>query len=171
VLKQNKVAIFVVAFNAESHIKSTLNRIPEWVVNELEEVFIIDDKSNDNTVEVLNNIEWPFNKTPINIFCTPSNQGYGGNQKIGYTYAISKKFDIVVLLHADGQYAPEFIPEIIAQYVKGYDAVYGSRFMPKFNAIKGGMPFYKWIGNIVLTSFQNNLLNTKMSEMHSGFRS
>ena len=171
VLQQNKVAIFVVAFNAESHIESTLKRVPKWVVNELEEIFIIDDKSTDKTVEVINNIKWPFKKTPLNIFCTPNNQGYGGNQKIGYAYAISKKFDIVVLLHGDGQYSPESIPKILAQYTEGYDAVYGSRFMPKSSALKGGMPFYKWLGNIILTSVQNKLLNSKMSEMHSGFRS
>ena len=171
VLQQNKVAIFVVAFNAESHIESTLKRIPKWVIDELEEIFIIDDKSTDKTIEVVNSIKWSFEKTPLNIFCTPNNQGYGGNQKIGYTYAVSKNFDIVVLVHGDGQYAPESIPEILAQYLEGYDAVYGSRFMPKFSALKGGMPFYKWIGNIVLTSAQNKLLGSKMSEMHSGFRS
>ena len=171
VLQQNKVAIFVVAFNAESHIESTLKRIPKWVIDELEEIFIIDDKSTDKTIEVVNSIKWSFEKTPLNIFCTPNNQGYGGNQKIGYTYAVSKNFDIVVLVHGDGQYAPESIPEILAQYLEGYDAVYGSRFMPKFSALKGGMPFYKWIGNIILTSAQNKLLGSKMSEMHSGFRS
>ncbi|MBT4732405.1 glycosyltransferase [Candidatus Woesearchaeota archaeon] len=171
ILKQNKVAIFIVAYNAESHIESTIKRIPKWVVNELEEIFIIDDKSTDKTIEALNSIKHSFKKPPLNIFCTPNNQGYGGNQKIGYTYAISKKFDIVILLHGDGQYSPESIPKILAQYAKGYDAVYGSRFMPKLSALKGGMPFYKWIGNIILTSVQNKLLGSKMSEMHSGFRS
>jgi hypothetical protein len=99
------------------------------------------------------------------------NQGYGGNQKIGYHYAIKKKFDYVVLLHGDGQYAPEELPKLMTDLEKNkYDVVMGSRMINKKNALKGGMPFYKLVGNIVLTKVQNFLLSTKLAEFHTGYR-
>jgi glycosyltransferase involved in cell wall biosynthesis len=105
-LEENRVAIFIVAYNAERHIKKVLERIPTWVTERLAEIFVIDDHSNDNTFKVAANIEWPSQHAPLRIFRTPYNQGYGGNQRLGYLYAIERGFDIVVLLHGDGQYAP-----------------------------------------------------------------
>ena len=171
VLKNNKVAIFVVAYNAESHLESVLRRIPEWIIEELTEIYVIDDCSTDQTFNVSKNIEWDHEKVPLKIYRIPQNVGYGGNQKLGYRYAIKKKFDIVVLLHGDGQYSPEALPDILAPYNDGAGAVFGSRFIKKGAAISGGMPRYKFIGNRILTFFQNQLLGTQLSEFHSGYRS
>jgi len=172
-LKENRVAIFIVSYNAERHIQSVLERIPEWVAADLTEVFIIDDSSKDGTVERASTLEWPGHKAPLRVFRTPYNQGYGGNQRLGYLYAIKQKFDIVVLLHGDGQYAPEFLPDLLAEYSKGdgADAVYGSRFLTKGGARKGGMPLYKFVGNRILTWVQNKVIGAQLSEMHSGYRS
>lgn len=171
VLEENRVAIFIVAYNAEKHIKKVLGRIPTWVAERLTEIFVIDDRSSDNTFEVATKVEWPSQYAPLRIFRTPYNQGYGGNQRLGYLYAIEQGFDIVVLLHGDGQYAPEALPFILAPYDGGTDAVFGSRFINPLGAIKGGMPLYKWVGNRILTRTQNLILGAKMSEMHSGYRS
>jgi glycosyltransferase involved in cell wall biosynthesis len=170
-LTENRVAIFIVAYNAERHIEDVLRRIPKWVAELLEEIFIIDDHSTDNTVAVASKIDWPSDSAPLRIFRTPYNQGYGGNQRLGYLYAISQGYDIVVLLHGDGQYAPEALPYILAPYAEGADVVFGSRFLTRKAAIKGGMPLYKWVGNRILTKTQNFLLKSRMSEMHSGYRS
>ena len=130
-LVENRVAVFIVCYNAEQHIEQVLGRIPDWVARKLAEVFIIDDSSQDATVKTAAAAEWPEGKTSLRIFRTPYNQGYGGNQRLGYLYAIAQGFDIVVLLHGDGQYAPEFLPDILAAYSRPdrADAVYGSRFM------------------------------------------
>src|SRR5262249_61542622 len=82
-------------------------RIPPWIAERLAEIFIIDDHSSDNTFSVAANVEWPSHNAPLRIFRTPHNQGYGGNQRVGYLYAIGQGFDIFVLLHRDGQNAPE----------------------------------------------------------------
>jgi Glycosyl transferase family 2 len=103
VLEENRVAIFIVAYNAERHIKKVLERIPTWVAERLTEIFVIDDRSSDNTFAVATKVEWPSQYAPLKIFRTPYNQGYGGNQRLGYLYAIEQGFDIVVLLHGDGQ--------------------------------------------------------------------
>jgi glycosyltransferase involved in cell wall biosynthesis len=171
VLERNRVAIFIVAYNAEKHIKRVLERIPAWVAEGLAEIFVIDDHSSDNTFTVATELEWPSQYAPLRIYRTPYNQGYGGNQRLGYLYAIEQGFDIVVLLHGDGQYAPEALPHILAPYADGVDAVFGSRFINPLGAIKGGMPMYKWVGNQILTRMQNLILGAKMSEMHSGYRS
>jgi glycosyltransferase involved in cell wall biosynthesis len=171
VLEESRVAIFIVAYNAERHIKKVLGRIPTWVAERLTEIFVIDDHSSDATFTVASSVEWPSQYAPLRIFRTPHNQGYGGNQRLGYLYAIEQGFDIVVLLHGDGQYAPEALPLILAPYADETDAVFGSRFINPLGAIKGGMPFYKWVGNRILTRMQNMILGAKMSEMHSGYRS
>jgi len=169
-LRHNRVAVFIVAYNAEKHIGAVLKRIPDLIARNLAEIYIIDDSSTDRTLNVAREIPWPAEYAPLRVFQTPYNQGYGGNQKLGYTYAMQSGFDVVVLLHGDGQYAPESLPEIIAPFQDGYDAVFGSRFLDKGKALKGGMPLYKWLGNKMLTGIQNRLLGTRMSEMHSGYR-
>ena len=170
-LKDNKVAIFIVAYNAESHIEKVLERIPEWVAKAVKEIYIIDDHSTDSTLSVAEGVKWPKKFAPLRIYETPYNQGYGGNQQLGFKYAIDAKFDIVVLLHGDGQYAPEELPAILAPYAQGADAVFGSRFINPGDALKGGMPYYKWIGNRILTSSQSFITGINMIEMHSGYRS
>jgi glycosyltransferase involved in cell wall biosynthesis len=172
-LKENRVAVFIVSYNAERHIESVLARIPTWVSEKLAEVFIIDDSSKDATVRKAVASDWSSGHAPLRVFKTPYNQGYGGNQRLGYRYAIAQGFEIVVLLHGDGQYAPEFLPDILAEYSRpsGADAVYGSRFMTKWGALKGGMPVYKFVGNRILTWLQNRIIGTRLSEMHSGYRS
>ena len=109
---------------------------------------------------------------PIQVVVQPINLGYGGNQKFGYSWAIQNDWEVVVLLHADGQYAPEFIPKMIEPLIKGdADAVFGSRMINKKDALKGGMPKYKWVGNQILTFIQNKLVGQRFSEWHSGYRS
>jgi glycosyltransferase involved in cell wall biosynthesis len=132
---------------------------------------IIDDFSQDKTFE--NGLR--FQEQPpavkITVLRTPENQGYGGNQKLGYRYAIEHGFDFVALIHGDGQYAPEKLPALIAPLVRGEaDAVFGSRMIDKRAARRGGMPLYKWLGNQILTGFQNRMLGTQLSEFHSGYR-
>jgi glycosyltransferase involved in cell wall biosynthesis len=168
--QMTKIGILVVAYNAESTIEATLKRIPESFIQKIETILISDDKSNDLTSDRAIKFAESSN-LPIKLVSQPINLGYGGNQKFGYSWAIKNGWDIVVLLHADGQYAPEFIPQIVEPILKNNaDAVFGSRMINKKNALKGGMPKYKWIGNQILTFIQNKLTNRNFSEWHSGYR-
>ena len=163
--------VFVVAYEAESTLRPVLARIPDDVFDRCDtEVLVIDDSSTDHTFDVgLRTAS--DSRHPITILYNPVNQGYGGNQKLGYQYAIRNSFDFVVLLHGDGQYAPEYIPAMLAPLMADEaDAVFGSRMLARLGALKGGMPLYKFVGNRILTWIQNNLLGTTLSEFHSGFR-
>jgi glycosyltransferase involved in cell wall biosynthesis len=161
----------VVAYEAETTLHQVLTRIPPDVFEQCDaEVLVIDDSSHDRTFEVGLQSSWGSPRA-ITILHNPTNQGYGGNQKLGYQYALRNGFDFVVLLHGDGQYAPECIPAMLAPLVGGEaDAVFGSRMMTRLGALKGGMPLYKFVGNRILSRMQNALLGTKLSEFHSGFR-
>jgi glycosyltransferase involved in cell wall biosynthesis len=165
-----KIGILVVAYNAESTIESTLTRIPEEFVSDIYSILISDDQSKDLTSARAANFA-SSSILPIQVISQPINLGYGGNQKFGYSWAIKKDWDLVVLLHADGQYAPEFIPQIVKPLLENKaDAVFGSRMLNKRDALRGGMPKYKWIGNQILTFLQNKLTNQNFSEWHSGYR-
>ena len=170
-LGRKRLLIFIVAYNAQTTIEKVLSRIPPNLRGSNVEVLIIDDSSQDDTFQNGLRYQRRNTKHKITVLRTPENQGYGGNQKLGYRYAIDNGFDFVALVHGDGQYAPEKLPELIAPLVRDEaDAVFGSRMIDKKAARSGGMPAYKWIGNQILTAFQNRMLRTALSEFHSGYR-
>lgn len=148
-------------------------RIPVELKNTYEiDILIIDDSSADATFEkghaVKQDPSLPF---PLVVLYNPQNQGYGGNQKLGYHYAIERGYDFVALIHGDGQYAPECLPELLEPLRTGEAAaVFGSRMLTPKGARGGGMPLYKFAGNKILTWIENKLLGTHLSEFHSGYR-
>jgi 2-polyprenyl-3-methyl-5-hydroxy-6-metoxy-1,4-benzoquinol methylase len=168
-----KLLIFIVAYRAESTIKHVLTRIPRALAEQYDtEVLVIDDASADRTFECGREVQrdglLPF---PVTVLRNPINQGYGGNQKIGYFYAIRNEFNFVALLHGDGQYAPECLPDLVCSLNENKaDACFGSRMMAKNAARAGGMPLYKFLGNKILSRFENWFLRTSFSEFHSGYR-
>jgi len=169
----DRILVFVVAFEAERHIESVFDRIPgEIFADPAVHVLCIDDASQDSGAEVL--MEWVRQhalEDRITVLRNPVNQGYGGNQKLGYRMAVDRGYDLVILLHGDGQYAPELLPEIIATWRGGdADVILGSRMLEPGGARRGGMPLYKWVGNRVLTTFQNRLTGEGLSEYHTGYR-
>lgn len=170
--RRPKLLIFVVAYYAESTLRRVLERIPASIFTDYEcQVLVVDDGSEDRTFEIGHEYKASHPEIRMTVLRNEYNQGYGGNQKIGYAYAIAHRLDFVALLHGDGQYAPEELPNLVAPLRDGRaDAVFGSRMMEPFAALKGGMPLYKFVGNKILTFSQNALLRTNLSEFHSGYR-
>lgn len=168
---KKKVLIFIVAYNAEKTIESILSRIPVKDLPPGTEVLVIDDCSTDKTFETASANRELLDGLKLIVLCNPENQGYGGNQKIGFQFAIKNKFDVVALLHGDGQYAPEKLPELIQPVISGEaEACFGSRMLERRAALKNGMPLYKYLGNRILTIFQNLILGMHLTEFHSGYR-
>jgi glycosyltransferase involved in cell wall biosynthesis len=156
-----KLVIVLPAYNAALTLERTYNEIPFDIVDE---VVLVDDASKDATVAKGRALGIKH------IISHPKNRGYGGNQKTCYTTALELGADIIIMLHPDYQYTPKLITamaSIIANEV--YPVVYGSRILGK-GALKGGMPYYKYVFNRCLTLFQNILINQKLSEYHTGYR-
>jgi glycosyltransferase involved in cell wall biosynthesis len=156
-----KIVVVMPAYNAEKTLEKTFNEIPFDIVDN---VIIVDDFSHDNTLA-------EAEKLGIKHIVThEQNKGYGANQKTCYNKALNLGADIVIMLHPDYQYTPKLIHSIAYLISNGlYPVVLGSRILGK-GAIKGGMPYYKYVANRFLTAFQNLLINEKLSEYHTGYR-
>ena len=165
-----KSLILIVAYNAQAHLESLFRRIPYDRLPPNCEILVSDDASPDSTYEVGQRaaLTCPI---PTRVLKHPKNLGYGGNQKLGYQIAIQEGYQAVVMLHGDGQYAPELLPEMLAPILEeNADVVLGSRMLRKMDALAGGMPLYKWIGNQVLTRIENRIVGANLSEFHTGYR-
>jgi glycosyltransferase involved in cell wall biosynthesis len=166
-----RIGILVVAYNAVSTLANVLDRIPESFRPSIDVVLVSDDYSTDTTYQVGLAYQRDRDALPITVVRQARNLGYGGNQKFGYRWLFEHGIDIAVLLHGDGQYAPEVLPEMVAPLIEGRaDMVLGSRMLRPDGARAGGMPLYKYLGNKVLTRFQNRVSGLELSEWHSGYR-
>lgn len=155
-----KVVVVLPAFRAEKTLQKTFEEIPMEFVDR---VLLVDDGSDDRTVEVAK-------KLGITAFAHEKNMGYGANQKTCYQEALKADAEIVVMLHPDYQYDPRLVTAMAGMIASGvYDIVLGSRILGSFPTI-GGMPVYKYIANRILTFIQNILLRAKLSEYHTGYR-
>ena len=170
--KNQRLLLFVVAYYAETTLKQVLDRVPAALFRQFDcEILVVDDASEDRTFAIGREYKALHPEHRVTVLRNEQNQGYGGNQKVGYCYAIQEGFDFVAMIHGDGQYAPEALPRMLEPLCSGEaDAVFGSRMMTRFGALRGGMPLYKFAGNKVLTFVQNRLLGTRLSEFHSGYR-
>jgi glycosyltransferase involved in cell wall biosynthesis len=170
-LDRLRIGIVVVAYNAASTLLATLDRIPPSFRHRIDEVIVCDDASHDETFELGQAWGARADTPPTHVIRHTKNLGYGGNQKAAYALAIEHGLDVVVMLHGDGQYAPECLPDMIEPFEHGsVAAVFGSRMIEKGAAKRGGMPFYKRVGNRILTKFENRILDTELTEFHSGYR-
>jgi glycosyltransferase involved in cell wall biosynthesis len=160
VLNGKKIVVVLPAYNAAKTLETTYREIPLEIVDE---VVLVDDASRDDTPEVAR-------KLGITTIVHERNLGYGGNQKTCYRTALGLGADIVIMLHPDYQYTPHLVPAMAAMIAYGeFDAVLASRILGT-GALKGGMPFYKYVSNRFLTFAENILLGQKLSEYHTGYR-
>lgn len=166
-----RIGILVVAYNAATTLATVLDRIPEEFRSSIATVLVGDDHSQDHTHLVAVGYQQLSSDLPLRVHRHERNLGYGGNQKWGYRTAIDEELDVIVLLHGDGQYAPELLPEMVAPLLSGEaDAVFGSRMLQRGGARRGGMPMYKYVGNRILTTVENAVMGVELSEWHSGYR-
>ncbi|MBI3336798.1 glycosyltransferase family 2 protein [Candidatus Peregrinibacteria bacterium] len=155
-----RIIVVMPAYNAAQTLAQTYRDIPHDIVDE---VILVDDCSRDTTVQKAHELG-------IQTYIHTKNRGYGANQKTCYTHALAHGADVIVMLHPDYQYDPRLIRAMCSMIIEGpYDTVLGSRILGG-QAMKGGMPFYKYISNRFLTAFQNLCTGAKLSEYHTGYR-
>ncbi len=157
-----RVIVVMPAYNAARTLEKTYGDLP---TDQIAEVILVDDVSSDNTVEIAEQLG-------LHCLVHEQNTGYGGNQKTCYTEALSRGADIVVMLHPDNQYDATRVPSMVAPIASGQaDMVLGSRLLGGRDAtLAGGMPIWKYISNRFLTTVENLVFGTHLSEMHTGYR-
>lgn len=159
-LHQKKIVVVMPAYNASKTLEMTYSEVPKDIVDD---VILVDDASRDDTAVKARELG-------IHTIIHAENRGYGGNQKTCYAEALSKGADVVVMVHPDYQYSPRLITAMASMVVsEHYDVVLGSRILGG-NALRGGMPLYKYVANRFLTLAENMALGVKLSEYHTGFR-
>ena len=154
-----RIAVVLPAYNAEKTLEATVREIPELVDIRI----LVDDHSPDRTIEVAERLG-------LRCFVHDRNYGYGRNQQTCYREALAAGADVVIMLHPDYQYTPLLVTAMASMVAYDvYDVVLGSRIIGG-RALKGGMPFYKYFSNRLLTAFENLFLGVKLSEYHTGYR-
>lgn len=159
-LNDKRIIVVMPAYNAEKTIRQTYHEIPLDIIDQ---VILVDDASADQTAVIARELG-------IETVIHPKNRGYGGNQKTCYQHALNMGADVVVMLHPDYQYTPRLLVSLASMVAYDeYDIALGSRMLCG-GALRGGMPFYKYVSNWALTFAQNRLMATAFSEFHTGFR-
>jgi glycosyltransferase involved in cell wall biosynthesis len=160
--QNKKIVVVMPAYNAEKTLLKTYEEVMEQGIVDL--VILVDDASSDNTVKLAAGLP------RTRLYVHKQNLGYGGNQKTCYRLALEEDADIVIMVHPDYQYTPKLIPAMVSMISVGlYHCVLGSRILGG-NALKCGMPLWKYIANRLLTLAQNILIGAKLSEYHTGYR-
>jgi len=160
--KDKKVIVVMPAYNAAQTLRKTYEEVMEQGIVDL--VILVDDASCDDTAKIARSL--PHAK----VYVHEKNRGYGANQKRCYEMAIEEGGDIIIMVHPDYQYTPKLIPAMASMIGSGfYHCVLGSRILGG-NALRGGMPLWKYIANRFLTLVENVLMGAKLSEYHTGYR-
>ena len=158
---RGKTIVVMPALNAAKTLELTVSSIPRDVVDD---VLLVDDRSTDETLKIARGLD-------VSVIWHPHNVGYGANQKTCYLHALNAGADVVVMLHPDGQYEASLIPELVRPIVAGEaDMVLGSRMLIPGAAREAGMPLYKRIANRFLTTVENRVLRTHLTDLHTGYR-
>ncbi len=149
------------AYNAEKTVRKTYNDLPHDLISE---VILVDDASDDRTVE-------KARKLGLTVYTHPQNRGYGGNQKTCYDQALKRNPDIVVMVHPDYQYDSKLVGVLVEPIVDGRaDVMLGSRIQTRHQVLAAGMPIWKYFANRFLTLVENLSMGLNLSEYHTGFR-
>jgi hypothetical protein len=165
---KKKILIFIISYKASFRVLEVYQKIPFIELkNFFVKVLLSDDFSNDDTISYIKKIENNNNNVYVNE--NKKNLGYGAHIKRCLNFAIRKKFNYAIMIHGDGQYNPKYIPALLKVFKKNVAAVTGSRILKGVQSVKkGGMPFYKLVGNVLLTKFFNILMNKNYTDTHTG---
>ena len=161
-LNGKKIVVVMPAYNAEKTVRKTYDEVMAQGI--VDQIILVDDASTDDTASIAETLHGVF--THVH----PENRGYGGNQKTCYRLALEAGADVIIMMHPDYQYTPALIPAMASMIAGGlYPCVLGSRILGGY-ALKGGMPWWKYVFNRLLTLGENLLLGAKLSEYHTGYR-
>jgi glycosyltransferase involved in cell wall biosynthesis len=159
--RKHKIIAVLPAYNAAKTLAATVVDFPAGCVDE---ILLVDDCSKDDTAQLARDMG-------LTVIVHEKNTGYGGNQKTCYRYCLERGADVVVMIHPDYQYDSRVIPHAVGMIELGIcDVILGNRVRSRREALKCGMPWWKYVSNRGLTMFENVALGQNLGEFHSGFR-
>jgi len=162
-----RLVVVIPAYNAARHLGDVVARVSAAAPPELARIVVVDDGSTDATASVAVGLRTA--RVPVEVVARPTNGGYGAAMKDGLARAVEAGADVVACVHADGQYSPEALPELVrALETRRLDLLQGSR-IASGTALSGGMPLYKYVANAVLNRIENRTLGLAMTDYHSGY--
>jgi len=162
------VYLVIPAYKAADTLPDVLRRIPDGTHRMVERILVVEDGGEDVSPSTTTELRDRYPK--IEVLWHEANKGYGAAQKTGFRRALDLGARVAALLHADGQYAPEKLPELLDPLLRDEcDVVLGSRMKVRGDALRGGMPGYKYLANILLTALENAVYGLNLSEYHSGY--
>jgi glycosyltransferase involved in cell wall biosynthesis len=163
----NRIFVLMPAYNAAATIEGVFARVPAGALRRIERFVVVNDGSKDDTAGALARLASKFSN--LTVLTHPQNRGYGEAEKTLLRHALAEGAEVGIVLHSDGQYSPEKIPELLEPFDGDTaDMVQGSRLLAG-GALRGGMPLYKFIANKALTAIENLSFGMKMAEYHSGY--
>ena len=168
---KDKILIFIITYRASYRVKKVVEKIPfRYLKKKNFKIYISDDDSRDDTLDFIKQIKKKY-KSKVVLNYIKNNVGYGANIKKCINYAYKNKYTHAIMIHGDNQYNPKYVTNILESLLndRTISATAGSRMAKKIDALKGKMPFYKFIGNIFLTGLFNFLYNTKFTDCHTGY--
>ena len=161
------VFVLMPAYNAGATVERVFQRIPPDARKRIQRYVVVNDGSKDDTAAALARVQREFPN--LAVLTHETNRGYGEAEKTLLRYALQHGVDAGIVLHSDGQYSPEKIPELLGPFDRGQaDIVQGSRMLDG-GALKGGMPLYKFLANKALTAIENRAFGMQLAEYHSGY--
>lgn len=161
------VFVLMPAYNAGATIEKVFARIPPEARRRIRRYVVVNDGSTDDTGLAVTRLEKEFSN--LTVLAHATNRGYGEAEKTLLRYALREGLDVGILLHSDGQYAPEKILDLLEPFDReAADLVQGSRMLGG-GALRGRMPLYKFVGNKALTAIENWAFGLALAEYHSGY--
>jgi glycosyltransferase involved in cell wall biosynthesis len=161
------VFVLMPAYNAGATVQKVFARVPLAARQRIRRYVVVNDGSTDDTAAALERLQREFPN--LVVLNHAGNRGYGEAEKTLLRYALAGRADVGIVLHSDGQYSPEKIPDLLAPFDGDTaDLVQGSRMLAG-GALAGGMPFYKYVANKTLTAVENWAFGMKLAEYHSGY--
>lgn len=161
-----KIFVVVPAYRAEATLESTVGRIPSEAWDSIATLLVLDDGSRDGTSEAAERLR--ERQPQVRLVRSERNRGYGPTVRDGLSRARASDCDAAVVLHADGQYAPELVVPLATRLrERGLALLQGSRH--RGGALQGGMPLYKFVGGKALCALERKVLGLSLTDFHSGY--
>jgi glycosyltransferase involved in cell wall biosynthesis len=163
----SRLVVVVPAFNAARHLPGVVERIARADPPGLDRIVVVDDGSTDDTARVARTLAQRVPR--LQIIERPRNGGYGAAMKDGLRAARARDADCAASVHADGQYSPELLGDLLGALARRrLDLLQGSRIAGG-QALAGRMPLYKYAGNWAIGKLERRVFALPLTDFHSGY--